>query len=262
MFLLCCPHSQRSGAESQSAALGWGNSQLILQLEKGAVTASAVAFPEGFESTAPGTTGYGHKWHMGKVPQGAVLSSPWHQQLSSLEIFLQVPSLSAHLCGFCHSSHKADLAKIVPIAPPPSTTPLQQQFKQVPSRDVFFTVFTQALNHLNTPPQLQTHRSSTARLIPVRSIDTQSLITGINSWKSHSWKQMFKTGLDLAPTLPFKVSFHMLSMVKTPNWRFQFYWKPPSFHPKLEKFSVPTIKLPSQENVCRSKKKIKKSLFQ
>lgn len=205
-----CPHSWCSGAESQSAALGWGNSlQLILQLEKGAVTASPGAFPTGW-----GAQLLGHKWHMrtGCAQQSwtATAAQPGGFSSSTFPFYspLWLPS-------------QADLAKKTPMGPPPSIAPLEQQFKSIPSLDVFFT------QHLNTPSQLQTHRSSADSWHWHWNWHTV-IDPGINSWKSHSWKQMFNTGFGISPTLPFKVSFCVLSMVKTPNWRFQFYWKLPS----------------------------------
>lgn len=65
----------------------------------------------------------------------------------------------------------------------------------------------------------------------------------------------FKTVFAISPTLPFKVSFCILDVLRAPkkrhrNWHLYFSKNlQVSFHPKLEKFHVSATKLPSQENI-------------
>lgn len=128
MFLLCCPHSWCSGAESQSAALGWGNSQLSLQLSSSCGIPSGPQVWEHNSWDTSGTWGEGaqHSWTAAAIQPGGFSSSafPFYSPF--------VASLTAPT--------QADLAEKAPMGPPSPITPLEQQLKSIPSTDVFFSL--------------------------------------------------------------------------------------------------------------------------
>lgn len=220
MFLLWCPHSdalEQSHSQllwdeaTASSSYSWRRKQSQPQLWHSQQASGWRAQLQG------------HKWQWGEGHRelcSAVMDSnscsAWRVPFKCLPFLLTfVASLTA------------PMAKKAPMGPHPPKLPWQQKLKSISFLDVFFTVITQ---HWSTPSfrhtgaqaaQLQGWFLTKALAL---GAGTQSWITGVNSWK-----QMFNTGLGISPILLFKVSFCMLSMVKTPNWRFQFYWKPPSY---------------------------------